>query len=416
VGVHDTGSLRYVGQRPTYDLIGLTTTETTRAWRNGMGSVFERMERSPYRPDYFAIYPDVFSIPYLAATDLFARQLFRVEVSEYAVVSAGPVQGVWQADWRLSGSGARMAQSDVLARLQGLDQVDALDVADLYDEAAHQLRWWHGSEYGGFPTEVYQMRYHAPPHVEVLDGGRLVGGGIRFQVTTQPGQPLTMVARLHAQQAGAVQVTVGGNPIGRWAFPGLPGAWLETVFSVPAEAIAGERTEVRLDVEGRSDRPARYAAYTFWFLQGAPHPVAPHISHPLDVRFDGEIHLLGFDLERDVLLPGEALSATLYWRLSAPVDSGAKVFLHLYDAQGSLGPQADGWPVFGTRPPYTWQVGEIVADRRTLTLSPDMPAGRYSLEVGLYDQAGRLAPAPEEGQAFYENRVPLTHIEVRKPE
>ena len=408
VGVHDTGSLRYVGQRPTYDLIGLTTAETTRAWRHGAGSVFEQMEHSRYRPDYFCIYPDVFSIPYLAATDLFARELYRVWVSEYAVVSAGPVQGVWQADWRLAGSGERIRQPDVLARTRGLVTVDTLDVADLGDEAAHHLDWWHGARQGGFPTEVYQMRYHAPPQAEVLDGGRVVSGGMSFQVATRSGQPLWIVARLHSRQAGAVQVAVDGHHVGRWTYPGLPGAWLETLFFVPAEAVTGERTEIRLDAEA-----AEVAPYYFWFLQGTLQEEPIAIPRSVDVTFDGELRLLGFALAQDVLRPGQVLSTTLYWQTGAPVESDAKVFLHLYDAQGTLGPQTDGWPVYGTRPPYTWQVGEVVRDPRALALPSDLPPGRYVLEVGLYDQARRLTPASTTVEVFYEGRVLLAEIEIK---
>ncbi|RLI53239.1 MAG: hypothetical protein DRP09_16200, partial [Candidatus Thorarchaeota archaeon] len=106
------------------------------------------------RPDYFAIYPDAFSIPYLAATDLFAQQLFLVNVPDYGVASAEPVQGVWRADWRLADSGEQFYQPDVLAHTGGLTLVDALDVADMDDEAAHDVTWWQETRRPGFPTEV----------------------------------------------------------------------------------------------------------------------------------------------------------------------------------------------------------------------------------------------------------------------
>ena len=415
VGVHDSGSLRYVGEHPTYDLVGLTTAEATRAWRHGAGSVFEQMEHSSYRPDYFAIYPGVFSISYLAATDLFDQELFRVEVSDYAVVSAGPVQRVWQADWRLAGSGERMAQPDILARTQGLTLVDTLDVADLADEAAHRFRWWHNARHSGFPTEVYQMRYRAPPRVEVLDGGRLVSGGMAFRVQTQADQPLWIAARLHAQQAGAVQIVVNGRQVGWWAYPHLPGEWLETLFLIPAAAIVGEQTEIRLEVDVIDAHFRHYAPYHFWFWQGQSQGEPAHVSHPLDVTFDRDLHLLGFDLSEDAVHPGQVLSATLYWRTDALVESDAKVFLHLYDVQGNLGSQTDGWPVFGTRPPYTWQVNETVSDPQTLLLPPDLPPGHYILKVGLYDKEGRLTPTSGTKEAFLEKRVPLAEIEIVPP-
>ena len=415
VGVHDTGSLRYVGERPTYDLIGLTTAETTLAWRHGAGSVFEQMEHSPLRPDYFAIYPDAFSIPYLAATDLFARELFRVEVPDHAVASAGPVQGVWQADWRLAGSGERFYQPDILRRTRGLTLVDTLDAADLGDEAAHRFHWWHQAQRSGFPTEVYQMTYRVDPEAEVLDGGRLVTGGMSFQVQTQPGEPLWIVARLHAQQAGVVQVTVDGQAVGRWAYPPLLGEWLETVFVIPAGAVVSEQSEISLQVDTADPGFRHYAPYYFWFLQGEPQEEPTVIPRSLDVAFGPGIRLLGFDLEQPDLHPGEPLSLTLYWQVDSSVESAARVFVHLYDAQGQLGPQTDGWAGRGTRPPYTWAPGEVISDSRLIVLPPDLPLGPYTLEVGLYDDEGRLPASASTIGPFTENRVPLAEIEVSEP-
>src|SRR5262249_36280989 len=35
IGVHDIGVMRYLGGRSTYDVVGLTTPDEARAWRNG---------------------------------------------------------------------------------------------------------------------------------------------------------------------------------------------------------------------------------------------------------------------------------------------------------------------------------------------------------------------------------------------
>jgi hypothetical protein len=46
----------------------------------------------------------------------------------------------------------------------------------------------------------------------------------------------------------------------------------------------------------------------------------------------------------------------------------------------------------GTYPTTLWQPGEFVHDVYTLSLPPDLPAGDYVLEVGLYlaDTGARL--------------------------
>ena len=413
VGVHDTGSLRYLGGRPTYDLIGLTTADAAIAWRHGAGSVFEQMEHSPMRPDYFAIYPDVFSIPYLAATDLFAEELFRVEVPDAVIASASPVQGVWRADWHLAGSGERFYQPDVLARTAGLRLMDTLDVADLDDEAAHGVEWWQDVRRPGFPTEVWQLAYRVLPEQEVLDGGRLLTGGITFDVATGPGEPLWIVGRLHAQEAGAVLVEVDGHDVGRWAYPLVPGQWLETVFRVPGEVITRSRTRVLLRVDADNPDFRHYAPYYFWFLQGESEVAPVEIEQRVDVLFAEGLSLLGFGLPQGEWHPGDVVPVTLYWQTADLSRSDDKVFLHLYDTNGNLGSQSDGWAFHDTRPPYTWHPGEVVVDSRLLALPMDMQPGRYSLEVGLYnpDGSGRL-PAYRSGIRQREERVPLAVIEV----
>jgi hypothetical protein len=412
VGVHDTGSLRYVGERETYDLIGLTTAGATIPWRHGAGSVFELMEHSPMRPDYFAIYPDVFSIPYLAETDLFAEELFRVEVPDYAIASASAVQGVWRADWHLADSGAQFYQPDILERTTGLRLVDTLDVADLDDEAAHNVEWWQDARRTGFPTEVQQLTYRALPEREVLDGGRLLTGGMALDVTTDPQEPLWIVARLHAREGGTIRVEVDGHHAGQWNYPPVPGEWLETLFRVPAEIVTDNQTRVTLSVDTESPDFSHYAPYYFWFLQGAPPVIAVEIEQKMNATFGKELALLGFDLPQTKWRPGDIIPIALYWQASEMSSSDAKVFVHLYDEQGALGPQSDGWAYHGTRPPYSWGVGETVTDPRTIALPADIAPGVYSIEVGLYRPEGERLPAYVDGARQLEDRVLLTMIRV----
>jgi len=415
VGVHDTGSLCYVGERPTYDLIGLTTSDAATAWRHGSGSVFELMEHSPMRPDYLAIYPDIFFIPYLAATDLFDEELFRVRVPDYAVASAGPVQGVWRADWHLADSGAQYYQPDVHEQTAGLAWVDVLDVADLDDEAAHNVVWWHDVQRPGFPTEVLQLTYRVLSEREVLDGGRLLTGGISFDVATRPGEPLWLVARLHAHEAGSVRVEVNGRYVGDWAYPPVPGQWLETVFRIPSNAISSTRSHIALHVGTDSPDFVHYAPYYFWFLQGEREVSPVWIEHRVTVNFEQDLYLLGFSLPKTVWHLGDVVPITLYWQATASTQSDAKVFLHLYDAEGRLVLQSDGWALHGTRPPYTWRPHETVTDPRFLALPAGLSPGRYSVEVGLYTPGDKARlSAYLDGVRQNEARVPLAVIQIKE--
>lgn len=418
VAVHDTGAVRYVGGRPTYDMIGLTTQGAATAWRHGAGAVFERMERSQRQPSYFATYPDVFSIPYLAATDLFYTELFRAEVPDFAVASAGPIQAVYKANWGLRGSGKHLYQADVLRRSAGLALVDQLDVADLQDEAAHGLSFWEGVVRPGFPTEVQQLAYRSDPTRQVLDGGRLVNGGLSFRLATLPGQDLILVARLHPEQAGAVRVMVDGHDLGLWRYPALPGEWLETSFFVPGEVIISAESEVRLQVEAVEPSFRHFGLYFVWAWQGQPVQFSPTPSHPVSARLGNAIELLGYDQPAnrldDTYYPGEAIHLVLYWRAVVRPTEDAKVFVHLYDQSGAIVTQQDQRPYHGTRPPYTWWTGEGLDDPYTLELPPDLTPGRYTMALGMYDPITqiRLPVTVDADHHLPDNRILLKTVDV----
>lgn len=414
VGVHDTGSIRYVGHRPTFDLIGLTIQGEATAWRNGIGAVFEQMERSPARPDYFATYPDVFFLPYLLPTDLFATELFRVEVSDYSPISAaGPSQVVYQADWRLTGSGDLVYQADMLHRTNGMTLLSRIDLADLSDETAHDLRWWEGVVQPGFPSEVRQLRYRTDPTQEVIDGGRLLTGGLSFHANAQPGQPLLLVTRLHPIQAGAVRVTVNDHDLGLWRYPDLPGEWLETAFAIPAEVVDRAVIEIRLDVE-KAATAAHYGLYHLWLWQGESAAPAPTPTHPLSARLGNDIELVGYDFASGPYTPGQTIPLALYWRAAIQPTDDVKVFVHLYDGRGTLVAQQDRRPYYGTRPPYTWSVDEQIDDPYALALPPDLPPGRYYLAVGMYDPltGARLPIEAAVEHVLPDNRILLDTLTV----
>jgi hypothetical protein len=413
VGVHDVGSLRYVGERATYDLIGLTTAGAAIPWRHGAGAVYKLMENSPMRPDYFAIYPDVFSIPYLAQTDLFAEQLFEVHTPDFAVASAGPTQGVWRADWRLANSGAAIYHPELIARFPFWEQVGELDLADLTAETQYNFDWWQTIQRPGFPTEVYQFNYRAAPEHTVIDGGRLLTGGLALDVPTPHTADLWIVVRLHAQQAGGVIVQANGQEVGLWRYPEVAGQWLETVYPIPAHYLTTPVTHLTLTVS-EAWPTLYYAPYYFWFFQGDGLPSPPTMDQPVTAIFGNEqqLHLRGWEAEtRRRYAPGEQIPLTLFWEAARQSDSDARLFVHLYNAQGELVAQVDGWPYLDTLPPYNWLVGEIIVDFRMLPLPNDLPPGQYEVAVGLYEATGRLPIFAAEMRQT-EDRLFLFDVEI----
>jgi hypothetical protein len=109
----------------------------------------------------------------------------------------------------------------------------------------------------------------------------------------------------------------------------------------------------------------------------------------------------------------DQLQLTLDWRLAEAIPDDWTVFVHLYGPDGQLVDQDDGYPLRGLAPFWLWDAGQGLLDMRTLTWSPDAPAGRYRVGVGLYDPAtGQRVPAVDPtGAPLPDDVAPLLELE-----
>ena len=121
----------------------------------------------------------------------------------------------------------------------------------------------------------------------------------------------------------------------------------------------------------------------------------PAIAYPLDVNFQQNLKLLGYDLSTQRLNPGEIIDITFYWQSLQVAKKDYFTFIHLLDTnqdqRGSVeGRLLEGYPfVF-------WYPGEIVTDRRQIHVSDEAPAGVAWLQVGGYelDADQQINPLP----------------------
>jgi 4-amino-4-deoxy-L-arabinose transferase-like glycosyltransferase len=118
----------------------------------------------------------------------------------------------------------------------------------------------------------------------------------------------------------------------------------------------------------------------------APVPVP---AHPHEANLGNQVRLLGFDLAGQPR-PGQGLQLILFWQALAPMDQDYMVFVHLVGKQGKIWTQRDSQPVSGFYPTYQWEPGEFVRDPYDLAIPEEIPAGEYTLIVGIYQ--------PETGQ------------------
>jgi 4-amino-4-deoxy-L-arabinose transferase-like glycosyltransferase len=188
---------------------------------------------------------------------------------------------------------------------------------------------------------------------------------------------------------------LGRYPTGRW---------------VTGDAFCDD---VRVPVAEDTPAPAVYDVAVGWYLygdgqvkehlpaydaSGAPLElvtlgkikVRPEVYTPVEVpnRLDadlgGQITLLGYDIDRRTVAPGEEVNVTLYWTAQAPMSADYTVFLHLAAPEGPPYAQADGQPQHGAYPTSFWDVGEIVTDSHPVVAPADLAPGEYPLVAGMY--------------------------------
>jgi uncharacterized membrane protein len=158
----------------------------------------------------------------------------------------------------------------------------------------------------------------------------------------------------------------------------------------------GVRLQVRRGWLTRSDhvtlRTIRVVDRPHYFVRPAS------IAHPVDLRFGKGARLIGYDLVKRSVTPGQTLTLTLYWQGVTEMPISYKVFTHLVGPDGKLWGQHDQLPGEGAYPTTGWRPGEFLTDTLGIPVSEGAPAGTYTLIVGMYDPAtGARLPARGSG-------------------
>lgn len=105
----------------------------------------------------------------------------------------------------------------------------------------------------------------------------------------------------------------------------------------------------------------------------------------VNAAFDDGVKLDAYRLSSRRVRRGETIALTLVWRAShGPTPRPWKVFTHLLDSSQRVVAQRDAEPADNLRPTTSWARGEQVEDRYGLSVPADLPAGTYTLEVGMY--------------------------------
>jgi hypothetical protein len=109
------------------------------------------------------------------------------------------------------------------------------------------------------------------------------------------------------------------------------------------------------------------------------------IPNPTRIRYGSSLELLGYEMSRRIVAPGEAVNVRLYWRATAAVSRNYSVYLHVRTPDGGFVGQYDSIPGGGLLPTSIWRPGDVLVDNYTIPISPTLVTpGMANLSVGLY--------------------------------
>jgi 4-amino-4-deoxy-L-arabinose transferase-like glycosyltransferase len=136
-----------------------------------------------------------------------------------------------------------------------------------------------------------------------------------------------------------------------------------------------------------------------------------------DLRFGDAIRLIGYEVDRDRVLPGGEVAVTLCWEALAPVEADYVYFAHILGPEESKVGARDTHPGLGRYPTGRWKMGDAFCDVVRIPVERWAPAPAvYDVVVGWYlYEDGRVKehlPAFDAGGAPLE-LVVLDKIKVR---
>lgn len=152
------------------------------------------------------------------------------------------------------------------------------------------------------------------------------------------------------------------------------------------------------------------------FPERADVPLKPPMRAELNVNFDDQIRLVGWEPPEEALPANRGVPLTLYWELSEATERDLKVTLEIVDGKGFSWGQLDRRPGNYFHPTFRWRPNDVRPGRYDVSLAAGTPPGTYYVEAGVYaDETGEELDVLDEAGAPQGHRARLGAIEVVSP-
>lgn len=419
VAVHDVGLMRYLGERNTLDIVGLTTHGAAVYWRNGPGSVAEFLINE--QPDYIASYGrgHGYGLALLADTALYANQLADFTITDWQphlnVALAADSQGIYQPDWTY----LQFATGSVYSSYVNIEPpyLAEIDVGDLISESQYQYTW-NASHNLGFATEVQQFGE--------IDSYRLIDDYESFTLLFEEPEeyPPILITRAHALYAGTIEIFINDEFVDRQWIPSGRGQWLDLNTEIPLEFLNDVPINVRIvpNINDGFYAPSHHILAR-QNIHSTRRPDIQTGENPASMNLIATFQEESFALEAFNIqqIQQDQIDISLDYIVSAQRATGDyRFFAHLYDNSdeppiGQWDGYVQSYPEFNIigMPVGNWLAGSL-HDAVIIDID-SIPPGTYQLAIGFYnpnDPTDRLVPESDVYEVTPDGRLWLGTVEI----
>ncbi len=389
IAVHDVGMMRYMGERNTLDIVGLTTPKSAQYWRNGVGSVAEFLLEN--QPDFIASYGrgHGYGLYMLEDTRLYENPLVEYTVNldlRTNVALAADKQAIYKPNWESILRGTQ--QDNVL-----LD----VNVANIDSENQVNYHWENDQSVNGYATVVYDFDVigcdssHSQS-CKVIEGARQITGEEQFIVDLsgiENTNTVILKTRVHPVHSISIDIYVNESLIDTQWIPENPGHWLDIGTRIPSNALnssAQIRIVPNLD-NGEFYSPAHHQL-TIDSMDLSEFPRDSIASFQ-----DDHVLLTDFEMQKT----DTEIEMTFDWYSDGLASGDYRFFAHIYDNLNA--PPVAQWDSYlGNR---TLPLGNWLDGTRQDTIRLNIESlveGQYQLMIGFYDVESydRLIPVSDQ--------------------
>jgi len=205
---------------------------------------------------------------------------------------------------------------------------------------------------------------------------------------------------------------------GRLIFPGLPAISLFLFWGL-SQLVPRVRVGLLARVVGgllftsAAVSPFLYIAPAY----SSPPLLSPRdlasVPSPLEIAYEGQMRLLGYEIGRSTVRPGEYLPVSLYWQSIAPMEENYTIYVKVFGPGGGVVGQVDTYPGLGSFPTIFWKPGDAIRDTYMVFIEEPLqaPAAGY-IEVGLYERSTMRALDAQSLQGEAMSRVILGRVKI----